>query len=186
MCIDQNEVGIAAQLCTDQRPVQCGKHRIIRCHEQIGHYVDHRQAGTGGIGDMHNTLAGRALSHVQRAQQAWFLCDVINDLTLVPDMIAGGQHIDASREQRIANLRRHAEPASCVLAIDYQKIQFQLIAQPRRGIDNRIASAATHNVTKKQNPHHPVSTRRSPAGVSAPSSFMSWGPVGTRSVCCSS
>ena len=173
MGIHKDEIGITAQPAAHQRPVKRRKDRVIRCHEQIGHDIDHCQPRASIIGDMHHPLAGCALCHVQRPQQARLLFDVIDDLALVPDMVARGQHIDPRGKQIIADLRRHAETAGRVLAIDHQKIQLQFSPQRGSGFDHRVTRRAPDNVTQKQNPHYRISISRRPVGVSTPSSGMS-------------
>src|SRR5262249_49825854 len=81
-------------------------------------------------------------------------------LLLVPDMVAGGDHVGAGGVELGAQLLGDAEAAGGVLAIDHDEIERQLAAQPRQLLEQRLAPRPSDDIAEKQPPHR---TRPSPA-----------------------
>ncbi len=86
----------------------------------------------------------------------------------VPDVIAGGDAIDAGLVQVGRDQRRQAEAVGRVLAVDDDEIEIELRAQRRQMRDDRVASGSADNVTEKKNLHAKRSTSCS---VTSQSSF---------------
>ena len=59
---------------------------------------------------------------IGRPQDPRIFGKVRHDLFLVPDVIAGGEHIDAPIEEFIRNFRRHAKPGRGILAVQDREI----------------------------------------------------------------
>ena len=76
------------------------------------------------------------------------MCDVVSGL--VPDVIAGGNHVDAGIEELVADLRGDAEAAGSVLAVDDDEIGRQFLAQRRYLAQDRLAPGPPHYVAQVQ------------------------------------
>ena len=106
--------------------------------------------------------AWRAGREIQRPQQPLVLCDIGNDLALVPGMVAGGDTVDAGGVQLGADLSGDAEARSGVLAIDHDEIELLLLAQLGHFAQHRVAAGAADDVAAEQYLH------RSDKGASLP------------------
>ena len=86
-------------------------------------------------------------------QQALVLGDVGDDLALVPDVVAGGDAVDAGLVQLGADLGGDAEARRRVLAVDRHEIETEFAPQARDFLDHRIAAGPADDVTAEQDLH---------------------------------
>ena len=103
MKVYHDEIGVTAELVAHQRAVHRRKDRVVITHEEVGDGVHHYEPLAGVVGDLDRSAPGRSLGHVDRAKQSRIGFDIGDDLALVPDMVSGGQHIDAAGEQLVAD-----------------------------------------------------------------------------------
>ena len=90
---------------------------VDRRHEQL----------TLHIADQHLALLAQVVAEptpprcarwiVVRAQDRSMVVEARHHLALIPDVIAGGQHVDAQAEEVVRDLWRQAEAAGRILAI---------------------------------------------------------------------
>src|SRR5437879_3919063 len=76
---------------------------------------------------------------VRRAQEQVLLRDVLDDLLLVPDVVARGQHVGAGLEDLARDQRGDAEAARGVLDVDDGEVDRVLLAEPRQELRDRLA-----------------------------------------------
>ena len=65
---------------------------------------------------------------VVRAENRSMLVEAGHHLALVPDVVAGGEHVDPKAEQVVRDLRRQAEAAGGVLAVGDHQVDDELAA----------------------------------------------------------
>ncbi len=86
---------------------------------------------------------GRARGEVGRAEKEVLLSDVLDDLLLVPDVIARGHHVHAVLEEGPRDERGDAEARRRVLHVDDGQVGLVLLAQAREervhGLAPRLA-----------------------------------------------
>ena len=105
-------------------------------------------------------VAGRARRKIDRPQQARIAGDVGDDLALVPDVVAGGDDVDAGGVELLADLVGDAEAMRRVLAVGDDEIEREVAAQPRHMLDDDVAPGAPDHVTAKKHPHAIYPSRR--------------------------
>jgi hypothetical protein len=139
-----------------QLPFDRGEGVVERVHEQPGHDVDDGDpapvAKLVGAG----ALARRAGREVDGAQQARVGVDRGDDLALIPDMIAGGDAVDAGGIEALTDLVGDAEPGRRVLAVDGDEVEGEGITQARNFLDHRVAARPTEDIAAKKHPHQIV------------------------------
>ena len=65
---------------------------------------------------------------IVRAEDRSMVLEAGHHLALVPDVVAGGEHVDPQAEQVVRDLRRQAESASGVLTVGDHEIDGELAA----------------------------------------------------------
>ena len=98
MKVYHDEIGVTAELVAHQRAVHRRKDRVVIIHEEVVDGVHHDEPLARVVGDLDRSAPRRALGHVDRAKQSRIGFEIGDDLALVPDMVSGGQHIDAAGE----------------------------------------------------------------------------------------
>ena len=98
-------------------------------------------------------LPRRAGREVQRPQQPRVAVDIADDLAPVPDVVAGGDDVDAAVIELGADLVGDAEAVRGVLAVDDDEIEPS--SWRSRGMcgDDRVAPGPPHHVAAQQQPH---------------------------------
>ena len=115
---------------------------------QAGHdVVDHDHAPTIGQLKDARALARGAGRIIRRAQDPGVAIDGADQLALVPDMIAGGDGIDADRIEALADLVGYPEAGRRVLAIDHAEIDTQRRPYARQLGDDRIPARPTEHIS---------------------------------------
>ena len=76
---------------------------------------------------------------------------VVDQLLLVPHVIAGGQHIGAQVEDLLGDLRRHAEAAGGVLNVHDRQLDLVRLAHVADVLAHDPASRAAEDVADEKN-----------------------------------
>ncbi len=122
----------------------------------------------------------RAEGIIARPQDAVFLFYVSEDFLLVGPMIAGGDDIDAQREELVGHGAGQAEAARRILAIGDHQVEIERGLQRGQFGGHHVSSGPSDNVAKKENVH---AGRKIPFSVRIASSAISWGSRGSESIC---
>ena len=77
--------------------------------------------------------------------------EVFDDLAFVPDVIAGGHHVDAEIEKFFRQRRRDSKPSRGIFAVGDDQIDGVLLAQFRQSIFYDRPPRTAKNVTDKKN-----------------------------------
>ena len=101
---------------------------------------------------------------VRGAQQARLARNIIADLALIPDVVAGSQHIQAHAKKLLGDGWREAESASRVLRVGHREIDVVGFHDIRQMVRQHPASRGREDIPNKKNVHSSihVSTRRPP------------------------
>ena len=129
---------------TGVRPRQLGEDAIggleravDRVHEHAADQIHHRDLDAVGRPEAAPADARRAGRKIRRTQQTRFALEVIEDLPLAPDVIAGGEHVDAGVEQLAATVRIDPGATRNVLAVGDHEARLgamdELRQQPAHG-----------------------------------------------------
>ena len=86
-------------------------------------------------------------------QQPGLDADVADRFLLVPDVIAGRHHVDAVREQVVADLARDAEAAGGVLGVDDHEVDAVPAHNRVEPGAHQIAPGAPDDIADKQDVH---------------------------------
>ena len=78
---------------------------------------------------------------------------VIHDLALVPDVIAGGDHIDVQFEKLFGESRRDAEAGGRILSVGNHQVNGLIAHDAGQAVFDNGAAGASENVTDKKNAH---------------------------------
>ena len=89
---------------------------------------------------------------VERSQDALALVEVLVDLALVPDVVAGRDDVDARIEQRLGRGSGEPHPAGDVLAIGGDEVDAPLVADARQDVLDRHAPGLPDDVPDHQDP----------------------------------
>ena len=76
-------------------------------------------------------------------------------LALVPDVIAGGDHVGACRQRFAVDLLGDAEAARGVLAIDDHEIELEVGDEARQALPHGGAAGTPHHVAQEKKSHIP-------------------------------
>jgi hypothetical protein len=83
--------------------------------------------------------------------------EVFDDLAFIPDMIAGGHHIDAKIEKFLGERRSDSKSRCGILAIGDYQIDRVLLAKLGQAILNNVPPRAAKNVSNEKNFQNRVS-----------------------------
>jgi hypothetical protein len=75
--------------------------------------------------------------------------EVIDDVALVPDMVSGGDDIDAELEQVLRERARDAEAAGDVLSVRNHKINGMVVDQAGQSVLDNCPSRPTKDIAYK-------------------------------------
>ena len=74
-------------------------------------------------------------------------------IALVEDVISGGHHVCARIDRLFEDILGDTEPAGGIFAIDDHEVELEILDQPRKLVEDRIAARATDHVAQKQKSH---------------------------------
>src|SRR5439155_9484176 len=124
--------------------------------------------------DRDEAAARRAGRVVGRPQQQVLLADVLDDLLLVPDVVAGGQHVGPLLERLLGDLRRDAEAAGGVLDVDHAEVDGVGLAQPGQELGEGGASGLAEHVAHHEDVNRVAYFATSTARVSRMTTTLMW------------
>ena len=139
---------VALQLALD------GTERIVgELHEQPAQHLHDNEAAPRRGAELGDPAAGRAGLQVERADEARLAGNIADQLLLVPDVVARGQHVDPGVEERLADLDRDAETGGGVLAVDDERIELQPLAQFGRALDQDGTARSPDDIADVEQAH---------------------------------
>ena len=154
--VDRNGRDGAHQPVLGQPPRGKGERIVERVHEQSTHRVQHQDLAAAMVGK-HPPAPPRGRRRVVVGpQQSLLAIEMRDDLALVEDVVAGGDDIRPGREEQVANLRRDAESAGRVLAVDDHEIEVERPAQPGQFVADDAPPGPPHHIAADQQPHRPA------------------------------
>src|SRR5262249_47134039 len=132
--------------------VEPGERIVERVHKEPTHQIDDQHAP---LAYRMEPPAGtrRRLWEVRGTQYAGIAVDIGDDLPLVPDVVAGGQDVDAGVVQLTAKASRKPKPAGRVLRVDDNKVERDLLPQDRYMLLDGVAARTADHIPAKQNDH---------------------------------
>ena len=78
---------------------------------------------------------------------------IVNDLALVPDVIAGGKDLDTHLEEFFRKGGRYAEAGGSILAVCDDQVDAVLLDKSRQPVLDDSSSRPPKDVTDKKNAH---------------------------------
>ena len=79
--------------------------------------------------------------------------EIVDDFALVPDVIAGGDYIDAQFEQFFGERRSDAEAAGRIFAVGDHEIDGVIFHEPRQAVLDDVSPGTAENVANEENSH---------------------------------
>ena len=153
MEIDDDRSGALAKLVLREDRFEPRKGIVERVHKQPAHQIDDEQ-GMPALDRMQPPAgAGRPRREIGRAQDAVIARDVLDQLALVPDMVAGRQDVGAG----IVKLAREpfGQPIAMrgVLGVDDRHIDREVALQSGQVAAHRLPPGAPDDIAAKQDIH---------------------------------
>ena len=121
---------------------------IRRCHERAADRVHDE-----GALRHERAAPGIVRRQVERAQHEVEALDLGDELPLVPDVVASGDHVGAARPQLARDLGREPGSAGRVLAVHDRQIDAELRPKARKQRSHGIPSRPADDVTDEQDAH---------------------------------
>src|SRR5208282_3377880 len=128
-------------------------------HEDAALQIDDRIGDAGAGGPFVHSYAWCTSRIVGRAQYAARrtvrlidgAVEVVGEFALVPDMISGGEHVDAEIEKLLGDLRGEAEATGGILSVGNAEIDAVLPEQRRNLLAHNRPPRPPENISDKQN-----------------------------------
>jgi len=95
----------------------------------------------------------RVFREIGWPQETGVAADIGDDLTLIPDVIAGRQDVDPTIVELAAKAFGQAEPARRVLSVYHHEVDVELPPQAGYTLSDGITAGSPYHVTAKQNFH---------------------------------
>src|SRR5262249_23637641 len=95
----------------------------------------------------------RAFRIIERANKLGRTLDEHQSLTLVPGVVAEGDHIDACIDQFLIDYFGNAEAPGGIFPVEHHEIELPIPDQYRQTLEHGVAPAAADDVSNEQNPH---------------------------------
>ena len=133
---------------------------VIGCvHEDAAAEIDDGIGHAGLRGSLEDAIAGKAGLEVGRAQDAAGAIlaigrhgvQIVDQLALVPDVIAGGEHVRAQVEEVFGDLRGDAEAAGGVLSIDDDEFDVVGLTDMPDVLADDLSSRAAEDIADEEN-----------------------------------
>ena len=122
-------------------------------HVDAALQIDHGAIDAAAACDTYRTPLPGAFGVVGGTQQARLPRQVIEDLALVPDVIAGGQHVEPEREEVLGDRRRNAEAAGRILGIGDRQVDVIRRDDVLQVIGDDAAAGRSEDVADEENVH---------------------------------
>ena len=125
--------------------LQDGLHKSTRLD------IDHAHFSLGRL--QHDGAAARSSFRiVERPQEPRLEIEKREDVLLIPDMVAGGDHGNARPEKIDGNLAGDPAAGSGVLSVRHNEIECILFLQFRQSLDDSMAAGLAHDVAQEKDP----------------------------------
>src|SRR5213594_3624145 len=129
---------------------------VHRGHGYSPHHLHHPDFLTRG-GRHHDAAEARhSLGIVGGPQEPGLVLDVVDDLLLVPDVIAAREHVHTRREQLPRHVRRDAEPTRGVFRVGDDTGHSAFADEPRHLPGHGLAPRLADDVADEENFHAPL------------------------------
>ncbi len=122
----------------------------IGMHEDAAHDVGHHDARAVPREIEARAAARRAGGEIGRPQETVLARGEVQRLALVPDMVAGGDHVGAGLERGAEDVVGDAEAAGRVLAVDDDEIEPEIRNQPGQLPPRGGAAGAAYEVAEEE------------------------------------
>ena len=150
MNVDDDGVYGGAESVVPQRLLDGLEGIVQGIHEQPAHGVDdHHLASVFGIENA-GADAGGAFGIVHRPEKPGVAVDVIDDLALVPDVVAAGDNVGAGGIERLADLVGDAEAMGRVFTVDDDEIKLQAASKIGQVFVDHPPPRLSHHVAANQ------------------------------------
>src|SRR5262249_9631875 len=124
-----------------------------RIHEEAAHHIDYEDPAPVRRRVEAGAAPRRPGREIDRPQQLRMAIDEADGFPLVPDVVAGADHVDAGGIEVLADLLGDAEAGGGVLAVDDDEVEPQLAAQPRHMLDDHVAARPADDIPTKKYAH---------------------------------
>lgn len=154
MKIDEDGICILAEAVLRQKFFG-GHKRVVqhRLHKQSCHDIDDQDFFAVGEGVEIKAFPRRAFGIVEGAQNARFGIDGADEFFLSPDVIAGGEYVDAEGKKFLRQFVGDAETGSCIFGVGDDHVRLQARFQIGQMPGQTVAPATPHNIAEKENFH---------------------------------
>ena len=102
---------------------------------------------------------------IRRSQDSRILVEILHDFLFIPNMIAGGEHIDSPVEKLISNFGRHAKTRSRIFAVQNREIDRELFLQLLEVMVDDGTPGFTDRVADEENFHRKRKTPQQACGI---------------------
>ena len=133
--------------------IRGGERRIELVHVHPAHEVDDRYLSPVGELMKEPAAPWRVRWVIERPQDRAIGLQILVDLALVPDVVAGGDDVDPHAQQLLCQGRRQSHAGRHVLAIGDHQVDVHLGAQIRQRVPDSHAARLSDDVSDEQAPH---------------------------------
>ncbi len=158
--VEQNDLGAGLFADFGEQIVGLAEGIVAGAHEDAALQIDDGVCGAVGKHALVDAEAGRSVRVVGRAKDAAAAhvggfgdVDVLEDLFLVPDVIAGGDDVRAEVEELFSDGGCEAEAAGGVFAVDDEEIDGVGLKQVGQMLVHYVPAGGPENIAYKQNLH---------------------------------
>ncbi len=151
--VDEHVVDLAVELA--QGHVDVGERRAPGAQEEVAAEVHDAEADAVALDDA-GPVAGLAAQVVVGPQDLPAPVHVVEDLAPVVGVVAERDDVDAGAEQLVGDLRRDAQAARRVLAVDDDERRVVALAQHRQQVEERPLAEPADDVAHEENGHRRI------------------------------
>ena len=127
---------------------------VARRHEHVPHHLHHRHVHSRrGLPD-HASLAGIRLRIIRGANHVLVVLVIVDEILLVPDVIARGIGVDRKLRQLMHDRLGDAETARGVLDVDDREVDLLAIDDMIQLLMQRLAARLADDVTDVEDVDH--------------------------------
>lgn len=131
-----------------------GERAVDRCHEGASLQAQDADAlAFFRLADV-DARPRNSLGVIVRAQEARLPRQIGDDRLFVPDVVAGGEDVDAGSQQLVRDLRRDAEACGGVFDVGDAEVDVVVPEDPRQLFLDQPSSRPSKNITDGKNPHN--------------------------------
>src|SRR5262249_21186177 len=122
-------------------------------HEHATLQIEYSNGRFAGNSPDKAAVTGRISRIIQRANESRLAIQQFEHFLLVPEMIAGSDHIDAGGKNLGGSVECDARAAGGIFAVGNNEIEVVLLAQFRHGFGHGAATWLAHDVANEKNLH---------------------------------